>query len=186
MHFRNFTYGASLLQHNAAIPKCTKDIVFSLPVTILRYSYKSVFYPRYTACGRNNSHILKVNKNQTKQGTQKILLFIKSTYDANFFQILLKITYLKFRPLLMTNTWSRSRKLSMTLRVIAGGMAATSCRIASFNCSIVPGRRTSPWNYWTGTGIKGGNTTRSRCHSARDDPRSHGQLPWTASSVCHQ
>ena len=24
--------------------------------------------------------------------------------------------------------------------VIAGGMAATSCRIASFNCSIVPGR----------------------------------------------
>ena len=26
--------------------------------------------------------------------------------------------------------------------VIAGGMAATSCRIASFNCSIVPGRRT--------------------------------------------
>jgi len=23
-------------------------------------------------CGRNNSHILKVNKNQTKQGTQKI------------------------------------------------------------------------------------------------------------------
>ena len=29
----------------------------------------------------------------------------------------------------------------MALRVIAGGMAATSCRIASFNCSIVPGRR---------------------------------------------
>ena len=26
----------------------------------------------------------------------------------------------------------------MALRVIAGGMAATSCRIASFNCSIVP------------------------------------------------
>jgi len=25
----------------------------------------------YTGCGRNNSHILKVNKNQTKQGTQK-------------------------------------------------------------------------------------------------------------------
>ena len=29
----------------------------------------------------------------------------------------------------------------MVLRVIAGGMAATSCRVASFNCSIVPGRR---------------------------------------------
>ena len=29
---------------------------------------------------------LKVNKNQTKQGTQKILLFIKSTYDAFFFK----------------------------------------------------------------------------------------------------
>ena len=28
----------------------------------------------------------------------------------------------------------------MALRIIAGGMAATSCRIASFNCSIVPGR----------------------------------------------
>ena len=40
----------------------------------------------YTGCGRNNSHILKVNKNQTKQGTQKILLFIKSTYDAIFFK----------------------------------------------------------------------------------------------------
>ena len=39
----------------------------------------------YKGCGRNNSHILKVNKNQTKQGTQKFLLFIKSTYDAIFF-----------------------------------------------------------------------------------------------------
>ena len=29
----------------------------------------------------------------------------------------------------------------MALRVIAGGMAATSCRIVSFNCPIVPGRR---------------------------------------------
>ena len=38
----------------------------------------------YTGCGRNNSHILKVNKNQTKQSTQKILLFLKSTYDAIF------------------------------------------------------------------------------------------------------
>jgi len=46
----------------------------------------------YTGCGRNNSHILKVNKNQMKQGTQKILLFIKSTYDVIFFQTLLKIT----------------------------------------------------------------------------------------------
>ena len=52
----------------------------------------------------------------------------------------------------MTHSWSPSRKLPMALRVIEGGMAATSCRIASFNCSIVPGRRTatytSPWNYW--------------------------------------
>ena len=36
-------------------------------------------------CGRNNSHILKVNKNQKKQHTQKNVLFIKSTYDAIFF-----------------------------------------------------------------------------------------------------
>ena len=100
-----------------------------------------------TGCGRNNSHILKVNKNQTKQGIQKIILFIKSTYDAICFQIHLKITSLKCRPLLMTISWSLSRKLSMALRVIAGGMAATSCRIASFNCSIVPGRRTC-WGFF--------------------------------------
>jgi len=43
-------------------------------------------YMIYTECGRNNSHILKVNKNKTKQGTQKILLFIKTTYDAIFFK----------------------------------------------------------------------------------------------------
>ena len=41
--------------------------------------------PLCTGCGRNNSHILKAYKNQTTQGTQKILLFIKSTYDAIFF-----------------------------------------------------------------------------------------------------
>jgi len=35
-----------------------------------------------TGCGRNSSYILKGNKNQKKQGTQKILLFIKSTYYA--------------------------------------------------------------------------------------------------------
>jgi len=38
----------------------------------------------YTGCSRNNSHIFKGNKNQTKQGTQKILLLIKSTYNAVF------------------------------------------------------------------------------------------------------
>ena len=38
----------------------------------------------------------------------------------HFFQTLLKITSLKCRPLLMTNSWIRSRKLSMALRVIAG------------------------------------------------------------------
>ena len=42
-------------------------------------------FGHYTECGTNNSNILKVNKNQTKQGTQKIILFIKSTYDAIFF-----------------------------------------------------------------------------------------------------
>jgi len=39
-----------------------------------------------TGYGRNNSHILKVYKNQTNQGTENILLFIKSTYDAIFFR----------------------------------------------------------------------------------------------------
>ena len=118
-------------------------------INILWVSFKFIFWKYcgyYTGCGRNNSLILNVNKNQMKQGTQENLLFIKSTYDAFFFQILLKITSLKCRPLLMTHSWSRSRKLSMALRVIAGGMAATYCRIASFNCSIVPGRRASPWN----------------------------------------
>jgi len=52
----------------------------------------------------------------------------------------------------------------------------TLSKLTSLKCA-------SPWNCWT---IKGGNTTRSRRHYARDDPQSHGQLPWTASRVCHQ
>ena len=43
-------------------------------------------FSQSTGYGRNNSHILKVNNNQTRQGTQKILLFIKGTYDAIFFK----------------------------------------------------------------------------------------------------
>ena len=74
-----------------------------------------------------------VNKNQTKQGTQKIGLFIKSTYDAICLKMLLK--------------------MHVALELLK---------------------------------IKGGNTTRSRRHSARDDPQSHGQLPLTASRVFHQ
>ena len=62
---------------------------------------------------------IKIKRNKVHK---KIILFIKSTYDAIFFQIPLKITSLKCRPLLMTNPWSRSRKLSMALRVIASGM----------------------------------------------------------------
>ena len=115
------------------------------------HTHTHIYIYIYTGCGRNNSHILKVNKNQTKQGTQKILLFMKSTYDAIFSN-----TFKVCRPLLMTKSWSRSRKLR---------------------------RRTSPWNYWT---IKGDNTTRNRRHSAPDDPQSHGQLPWKASRFCHQ
>ena len=30
-----------------------------------------------TGCGRNNSHILKVNKNQTKQGTQENCVYAR-------------------------------------------------------------------------------------------------------------
>jgi len=37
-----------------------------------------------TGYDRNNCHILKGNKNQPKQGTQKILLLIESTYNAVF------------------------------------------------------------------------------------------------------
>ena len=99
-----------------------------------------------TGCGRNNSHILKVNKNQTKQGTQKILIFIKSTYDA-IFSNTFKDNIVQVAAVFDDKLLKPFTKLSMVLLVIAGGMAATSCRIASFNCSIVPGRRASPWNY---------------------------------------
>ena len=54
--------------------------LLSLPLFTSTYLFMCT-----TGCGRNNSHILKVNKNQTKQGTQKNILFIKSTYDAIFF-----------------------------------------------------------------------------------------------------
>ena len=38
----------------------------------------------YTGYTRNNSHILKGSKNKMKQSIQKILLLIKSTYNAVF------------------------------------------------------------------------------------------------------
>ena len=43
-------------------------ILRSQPCLVLRTLY---IIPSFTGRGRNNSHILKVNKNQTKQGTQK-------------------------------------------------------------------------------------------------------------------
>ena len=44
----------------------------------------------------------------------------------------------KWHPPLLTHWWSLSRKLSIVLRVISGGMAATSRVIASLNaCSVV-------------------------------------------------
>ena len=49
------------------------------------YSKEYIYIYTYTGCGRNNSHILKIYKNETKQDTQKNVLFIKSTYDAIFF-----------------------------------------------------------------------------------------------------
>ena len=80
----------------------TRRIFVSLTVTLLNFQKKKKKFYWWqggwtltyfvavsitnTGCGRNNSHILKVNKNQTKQGTQKILLYMKSTYDAIFFK----------------------------------------------------------------------------------------------------
>ena len=58
-----------------------------------------------------------------------------------FFSNTFKYNIAQVPALLMTKSWSPSRKLSMAMRVIADGMAATYCRIASFSCSIVPGRR---------------------------------------------
>ena len=92
-----------------------------------------------TGCGRINSHILKGNKNQMKQGTQKILLFIKSTYGAIFFSNTSNDNITQVAAVI-DDTLLKPLKLSMALRVIAGGMAATFCHIASFSCSIVPGR----------------------------------------------
>jgi len=54
--------------------------------------------------------------------------FFSNTFKDNIAQV----------PAVMDDTLL---KLSMALRVIAGGMAETSCHIASFNCSVVPGRR---------------------------------------------
>ena len=61
------------------------DRVARLPDWVSAWSVSMGEYT-YTGCGRNNSHILKSNKNQTKQGTQKILLHIKSTYNEVFFK----------------------------------------------------------------------------------------------------
>jgi len=48
----------------------------------------------YTGCGRNNSHILKVNKNQTKQGVQNFIYkkhiwcnFFSNTFKDNIAQV---------------------------------------------------------------------------------------------------
>jgi len=58
--------------------------VTNLDVADFLLNAGSLVADQYTGLGRNNSKMLKVNKNQTKQGIQKILLFIKSTYDAFF------------------------------------------------------------------------------------------------------
>ena len=47
------------------------------------FYFNAIKYP-YTGCGRNNSHIFKVYKNQMTQGTHKMILFIKRIYDAIF------------------------------------------------------------------------------------------------------
>jgi len=40
------------------------------------FEWEQVHGMFYTGCGRNNSHILKGNKNQTKQGTKKKLFHL--------------------------------------------------------------------------------------------------------------
>ena len=59
--------------------------------TDYRDSFRSVLYIHtytqtyiYTGCGRNNSHILKGNKNQMKQGTKKSL-FLQKAHMMPFF-----------------------------------------------------------------------------------------------------
>ena len=88
----------------------------------------------YTGCGRNNSHILKIYKNQTKQGTQTIVLFIKSTYDAFFFSNNFKDNIAEVPAVI-------DDKFLKPFTEVVHGFAG--------HC----------------------------CHSARDDPQSHVQIP---------
>ena len=60
-----------------------------------------------------------------------MMQFFSNTFKDNIAQV----------PAVIDVTLLKPFKLSMALRVIVGGMAETSCRIASFNCSVVPGRR---------------------------------------------
>ena len=69
-----------------------------------------------------------------------MFLFSKSTYNAILFHQVLKIKSVKWDPLLSTHCRRRSRKLSLTRRVISCGMAVISWRIASLSCSIDWGR----------------------------------------------
>jgi len=50
------------------------------------FLYKGIQIQPNTGCGRNNSHILKVNKNQKKQGTQKKIFIYKKHIGCNFFK----------------------------------------------------------------------------------------------------
>ena len=68
-----------------------------------------------------------------KQGTKKNILFIKSTYDA-FFLNTFKGNIAQVPAVIDDKFLKPFTEVVHGLRVIAGGMAATSCRIASFNC----------------------------------------------------
>ena len=66
-------------------------------------------------------------------------LFLESTQNAVLHRRVLNKTSLKWQPWILIHWCSVSRYLFMTLRIISGVMAATSCRIAVclFQCRTV-------------------------------------------------
>ena len=72
-----------------------------------------------------------------------MVLFFKCIYDAILFYFVLRITSVKCLPLLSTHWWRRSRKLSITWRIISHGMKTIFWQMGSFNFSIDRGR----WGY---------------------------------------
>ena len=99
-----------------------------------------------------------------------MFLFSKSTYNAILFHSVLKIKSVKLDPLLSSHCWRRSRKLSITRRVISCGMAVISWRIASLSCSINWGRWRYTFDLWYHQRKKNRTDLNQVCQIILPDP----------------